>query len=154
MSKNVLQRRLRKELASMHTDSPPGIRLHPTTVSSGALTHWEVEVDGAEGTLYEGEHYLLDLKFNARYPFESPSVMFVGSSIPVHPHIYSNGHICLNILTDDWSPALTALSICISILSMLSSCTEKKKPADDSTYMLFAPKDPKKTQWVYEDDNI
>ena len=40
MSKNVLQRRLRKELASMHTDSPPGIRLHPTTVSSGALTQW------------------------------------------------------------------------------------------------------------------
>ena len=26
-------------------------------------------------------------------------VMFVGD-IPVHPHVYSNGHICLSVLTD------------------------------------------------------
>ena len=47
---------------------------------------------------------------------------------PVHPHIYSNGHICLNILYEDWSPALTIQSVCISILSMLSSANEKMLP--------------------------
>lgn len=33
--------------------------------------------------------------------------------------------VCLNVLYDGWSPALTVTSVCLSILSMLSSATEK-----------------------------
>ena len=59
-----------------------------------------------------------------RFPFVC-QVVFLHPHIPVHPHIYTNGHICLSILTEDWSPALTVQSVCLSIVSMLSSCKEK-----------------------------
>lgn len=37
-------------------------------------------------------------------------------------HIYSNGHICLSILDQEWTPVLNASSVLISIQSMLASC--------------------------------
>lgn len=92
---------------------------------------WIVEVDGPPDTLYDGEKFNLSFKFNARYPFDSPIVTFVGDAIPLHPHVYSNGHICLSILTEDWSPALSVESVCLSILSMLASAKEKvTRPVD------------------------
>eukprot|EP00955_Chlamydomonas_euryale_P053571 355528-Chlamydomonas_euryale.AAC.9 len=39
----------------------------------------------------------LQVQFPDRYPLESPEVVFLPEA-PVHPHIYSNGHICLDIL--------------------------------------------------------
>ena len=86
---------------------------------------------------------------------DSPIILFQPPS-PVHEHIYTNGHICLNILGSDWSPALTIKSVCLSILSMLSSAQIKTRPDGDARYSAHHPADsnPKKTRWLFDDDKV
>uniref|UniRef100_I3KA35 Ubiquitin conjugating enzyme E2 Wb n=2 Tax=Euteleostomi TaxID=117571 RepID=I3KA35_ORENI len=141
-------KRLQKELLALQNDPPPGMTLNEKSVQN-TITQWIVDMEGAPGTLYEGEKFQLLFKFSSRYPFDSPQVMFTGENIPVHPHVYSNGHICLSILTEDWSPALSVQSVCLSIISMLSSCKEKRRPPDNSFYVRTCNKNPKKTKWWY-----
>ncbi|KAF3785156.1 putative ubiquitin-conjugating enzyme E2 16 [Nymphaea thermarum] len=112
--------RIQKELMEWEASPPPGFK-HKV---SDDLQSWVVEVVGAPGTLYESETYQLQLDFPENYPMEAPQVIFLHPA-PMHPHIYSNGHICLDILYDSWTAAMTVSSICVSILSMLSSSPAK-----------------------------
>ena len=113
---------------------------------------WHITFEGAAGSLYQGEVFTLQFRFLDEYPFESPEVMFVGTP-PIHEHIYSCGYICLSTLDSDWTPALKTSSVCMSIISMLSSATQKMKPPNDeqaSNYMKH--RSPKDVRWAFEDD--
>ncbi len=112
---------------------------------------WHLKFKGAEGSVYVGEDYTLQFKFNSEYPIDSPEVIFVGTP-PKHEHIYSNGFICLSILYNDWSPALKVSSVCMSIISMMSSAKEKKGPPNDSSSGLRYYSSPKQVNWMFEDD--
>ncbi|TVU45696.1 hypothetical protein EJB05_05192, partial [Eragrostis curvula] len=127
-----------------------------------AVPWWVVEVAGAPGTLYAGETYQLQVDFPEHYPMEAPQVIFLHPT-PMHPHIYSNGHICLGIMAmfyyilyDSWSPAMTVSSVCISILSMLSSSPAKQRPADNDHYVrnCRSGRSPKETRWWFHDDKV
>jgi ubiquitin-protein ligase len=90
--------------------------------------------------------------FSERYPLEPPEVTFVPPS-PVHPHIYSNGHICLDILYDGhnggWSPALTINKVALSLRSMLASNTDRRRPPGDADYCArMRGRSPKETRCV------
>ncbi|KAL4127302.1 hypothetical protein QTP88_011478 [Uroleucon formosanum] len=151
--KTPYETRLLREFQLFVRNPPQGMFVDVDQIEKN-LKLWIVNMKGTEGTLYDGEQFQLQFKFDTKYPFESPEVTFVGQNIPVHPHVYSNGHICLSILTSDWSPALTVQSVCLSIMSMLSSCKEKKKPEGDSLYVKLGSKNPKETKWWYHDDNV
>ena len=65
---------------------------------------------GADGQLqgdspYSGGVFFLAIHFPTDYPFKPPKVNF--TTRIYHPNINSNGSICLDILRDQWSPALT-----------------------------------------------
>ena len=64
--------------------------------------HWQVWKSDSP---YSGGVFFLAIHFPTDYPFKPPKVNF--TTRIYHPNINSNGSICLDILRDQWSPALT-----------------------------------------------
>ncbi|EIE21250.1 UBC-like protein [Coccomyxa subellipsoidea C-169] len=157
----IAMRRIQSELSDWLLDErrPEGCHLE----SFEPLLSWIVVIDGPDvapgmPNLYAGERFRLRVNFSDRYPLDPPEVFFIPPS-PVHPHIYSNGHICLDILYDGdnggWSPALTLGKVAISLRSMLASNSERKRPPGDQEYCArTCGRSPKQTRWEFEDDTV
>ena len=72
---------------------------------------------GPSDSPYEGGVFNLNICFSKEYPFKPPSIKFV---TPIyHCNIDSLGNICLDILKDQWSPALTISKVLLSICSLM-----------------------------------
>ena len=73
---------------------------------------------GPEDSPYHQGVFFLNIQFPPDYPFKPPKVTF--TTKVYHMNINSNGQICLDILKDQWSPALTIPKILLSISSLLT----------------------------------
>jgi ubiquitin-conjugating enzyme E2 W len=141
--------RIQQELKKFLADPPPNL-----TVTVGKnIRVWIVTMKGAKSTIYEGEIFRLRISFPAAYPTVPPSVYFLPPNIPVHEHVYTNGDICLSLLGKDWRPTMTAQSIAVSILSILSSAQSKSLPMDNAQHSHRKPGQYQEN-WVYHDDNV
>ena len=60
---------------------------------------------GPADSPYASGVFFLSIAFPTDYPFKPPKVNF--TTRIYHPNINANGSICLDILRDQWSPALT-----------------------------------------------
>lgn len=150
------QRRLLKEHKLLAKNTLPGVHL---ISSDESLQLYLFGMLVAESSLYNPQDvYKLQVTITKEYPVDSPLVKFVindkTDKIPIHPHIYSNGHICLNLLGEDWTPASLIETILLSIQSMLAQNKVNERPPDDEHYVRSAPNDPKRTRFVYHDDNV
>lgn len=58
-----MTKRLQKEFESIQKNNPD----MKVSLPTNDLTLWHVEFLGAKGTLYEGEHFTLQLRFNNDY---------------------------------------------------------------------------------------
>ncbi len=139
--------RIQRELKEFLKSPPPNL-----SVRVGKnIRIWIITMVGTKGSLYEGEKYRLRVQFPANYPTEPPSVYFLQPT-PKHEHVYTNGDICLSLLGKDWRPNMTAQSIAMSILSILSGASRKSIPMDNAGHSQNKPGQ-KQDDWVYHDDN-
>ena len=79
---------------------------------------WQATIMGPEDSAYSGGVFFLNINFPPDYPFKPPKVTFTTKIY--HANINSNGSICLDILKDQWSPALTISKVLLSISSLLT----------------------------------
>jgi len=108
-------RRIQKELHDLTADPPANCSAGPVAED---LFNWQATIMGPEGSPYAGGVFFMNINFPADYPFKPPKVSF--STKIYHCNVNSNGAICLDILKEQWSPALTINKVLLSISSLLT----------------------------------
>ncbi|CDH50813.1 ubiquitin conjugating enzyme [Lichtheimia corymbifera JMRC:FSU:9682] len=103
------------ELKDLERDPPSSCSAGPI---GDDLFHWQATIMGPEDSPYQGGVFFLSIHFPTDYPFKPPKINFTTKIY--HPNINSNGSICLDILKDQWSPALTISKVLLSVCSLLT----------------------------------
>ncbi len=112
---SLLLNRVKQELKDLQDNPVQNCSAGPI---EDVLTHWQATIFGPEETPYEGGIFKLDIEFTNEYPFKPPKIVFL---TPIyHCNVNSRGGICLDILKEQWSPALTISKVLLSLCSLLS----------------------------------
>ncbi|BBH09808.1 ubiquitin-conjugating enzyme 28 [Prunus dulcis] len=92
----MASKRILKELKDLQRDPPTSCSAGPVAED---MFHWQATIIGPNDSPYSG------VAFRTKV---------------FHPNINSNGNICLDILKEQWSPALTISKVLLSICSLLT----------------------------------
>ena len=108
-------RRIKKELSEMQLDPPSNCSAGPVGED---MFSWTGTIMGPEDSPYMNGIFSVKIDFPSDYPFKSPRVIFITKIY--HPNINATGAICLDILKEQWSPALTISKVLLSVCSLLT----------------------------------
>ena len=111
----MAMKRIKKELNDISKDPPSNCTAGPHNED---MFFWDATLFGPRDSPYEGGVFSLRIQFPEDYPFKPPRVGFV--TRVYHVNVNDKGGICLDILKDQWSPALTISKVLLSICSLLT----------------------------------
>lgn len=111
----MASKRIQKELQDLQKDPPTSCSAGP---AGEDLFHWQATIMGPQDSPYQGGVFFIAIHFPPDYPFKPPKVNF--QTKVYHPNVNSQGSICLDILKEQWSPALTISKVLLSICSLLT----------------------------------
>jgi ubiquitin-conjugating enzyme E2 D len=106
--------RIHKELVEINEHPPANCS---AGIVDDDIYNWQATIMGPEGSPYEGGVFYLRIEFPQDYPFKPPKISFITKIY--HCNINSAGNICLDILKEQWSPALTISKVLLSICSLM-----------------------------------
>eukprot|EP00727_Mastigamoeba_balamuthi_P011168 m51a1_g6674 putative ubiquitin-conjugating enzyme family protein (155) ;mRNA; f:209211-209931 len=115
-ARNRAALRLLSDLQSITREPPEGASARP--VSESDVFTWVATVFGPVETPWEGGIFSLRLMFPDDYPEKPPRVRFTSEMF--HPNVFADGHLCLDVIQDKWSPVFSVSTILTSIQSLLT----------------------------------
>jgi len=108
-------KRINKELQDLGKDPPANCSAGPI---GDDMFKWQATIMGPANSPYAGGVFFLEIHFPNDYPFKPPKIRFTTKIY--HCNVTDKGGICLDILKDNWSPALTISKVLLSICSLLT----------------------------------
>ena len=107
--------RLLKEIENLKKEPPENCSAGPI---ADDIRHWKGKIKGPIDTVYEKGVFVIDIVITDEYPFKPPKMKY--DTKIWHPNISSvTGAICLDILKNEWTPALTIRTALISLQALM-----------------------------------
>lgn len=107
--------RIKKEIEDLKRDASSGIKVESDPSDPN---HLKGSLKGPPDTPYHNGTFEVDIIIPTEYPFTPPKMKFLTKLW--HPNVSSvTGAICLDILKDQWSPALTMKTVMLSLQALM-----------------------------------
>ena len=124
-----------KELVEGAKNATKENRVVEANLVNNDMRHWKGKIHGPHDTSYDGGIFMVDIVIPPDYPFKPPKMKF--DTKIWHPNISSQtGAICLDILRNEWTPALTIRTALISLQALLCA-PEPDDPQDAEVARMF-----------------
>ena len=110
-----IHNRIKKEYQDLQKEKNSNVQVK---LVNNDIRHWKGRIKGPIDTCYQGGIFDVDIIIPDDYPFKPPKMKF--DTKIWHPNISSvTGAICLDILKNEWTPALTIRTALISLQALM-----------------------------------